>query len=237
MVWICDVIHKTETHTSVLRPSGLCLGLPRWAGTRKVKPIWILLKEETVSDSGISWAMCKSAPWPRVPESQTHNHASTPPLSFLKAGCPCCRPTNSVKALKVHQETCTKDLVKCSHAVFNICKWADRQTYHNTLHPPRGKVTIKKYHRITNTSGNVCSCSVRSQCRYWRDIIQSWPMRKSFWRQKNGSCDVRSRRSTRRCSLHTGNTSQHTGSTDIAQVVQVHIVRGAFSKFWDCSSY
>ena len=37
-------------------------GLPWWAGTRKVKPIWILLKQETVSGSGISWAICKSAP-------------------------------------------------------------------------------------------------------------------------------------------------------------------------------
>jgi len=32
---------------------------------------------------------------------QTDNHASTPPLKyFLQAGCPSCRPTNSVKALK-----------------------------------------------------------------------------------------------------------------------------------------
>jgi len=31
---------------------------------------------------------------------QTDNHTSTPPLSFLQAGCPSCRPTNSVKALK-----------------------------------------------------------------------------------------------------------------------------------------
>jgi len=31
---------------------------------------------------------------------QTDNHASTPPLSFLQALCPSCRPTNSVKALK-----------------------------------------------------------------------------------------------------------------------------------------
>ena len=31
---------------------------------------------------------------------QTDNHASTPPLSFLQAGCPSCRPTNSIKALK-----------------------------------------------------------------------------------------------------------------------------------------
>jgi len=31
---------------------------------------------------------------------QADNRASTPPLSFLQAGCPSCRPTNSVKALK-----------------------------------------------------------------------------------------------------------------------------------------
>ena len=31
---------------------------------------------------------------------QTDNHASTPSLSFLQAGCPSCRPTNSVKGLK-----------------------------------------------------------------------------------------------------------------------------------------
>ena len=31
---------------------------------------------------------------------QTVNHTSTPPLSFLQAGCPSCCPTNSVKALK-----------------------------------------------------------------------------------------------------------------------------------------
>jgi len=31
---------------------------------------------------------------------QTDNHASNPPLIFLQAGCPSCRPTNSVKALK-----------------------------------------------------------------------------------------------------------------------------------------
>jgi len=31
---------------------------------------------------------------------QTDNHASTPPLCFLQAGCPSCCPTNSVKALK-----------------------------------------------------------------------------------------------------------------------------------------
>jgi len=40
---------------------------------------------------------------------QTDNHASTPPL-FLQAGCPSCRPTNSVKALKANR--CKKTLVQ-----------------------------------------------------------------------------------------------------------------------------
>jgi len=31
---------------------------------------------------------------------QTDNRASTPPLSFLQAGCPSCHPNNSVRALK-----------------------------------------------------------------------------------------------------------------------------------------
>jgi len=39
---------------------------------------------------------------------QTDNHANTPPLSFLQAGCPSCRPTNSVKALKAKKESTKK---------------------------------------------------------------------------------------------------------------------------------
>ena len=36
---------------------------------------------------------------------QTDNHASTPPLSYVQAGCPSCHPTNSVKALKASYVT------------------------------------------------------------------------------------------------------------------------------------
>ena len=84
----CHDKQHTHTHTHL---TALFLGLPRWAGTRKVKPIWILLKQETVSGSGISWAIrqvCTSL--------QTDNHANTLPLSFLQTGCTSCRPTNSV---------------------------------------------------------------------------------------------------------------------------------------------
>ena len=51
-------------------------GLPRWAGTRKVKPIWILLKQETVRGSGISWAICKSASRSRQITTPAPHHSN-----------------------------------------------------------------------------------------------------------------------------------------------------------------
>ena len=57
-----------------------------------------LLKQETVSGSGISWAICKSASRSRQITTPAPHHSV-----FLQAGCPSCRPTNSVKALKVEK--------------------------------------------------------------------------------------------------------------------------------------
>ena len=95
----------THTHT---RLTALFPGLPGWAGTRKVKPVWILLKQETVSGSGISWAICKSAPRSRQTTTPAPHHSV-----FLQAGCPSCRPTNSVKALKANH-------INCVNAVKNL---------------------------------------------------------------------------------------------------------------------
>ena len=52
-----EAISFSNTHTYT-RLTALFLGVPRSASTRKVKPIWILLEQETVSGSGISWAIC-----------------------------------------------------------------------------------------------------------------------------------------------------------------------------------
>ena len=61
----------THTHTSLM---ALFPGQPRWASTRKVKPMWILMKQETVSGSGISWAICKSAPCSRQTTTPAPHH-------------------------------------------------------------------------------------------------------------------------------------------------------------------
>ena len=67
MFW--GIIH-THTHLTALFP-----GLPRWTGARKVEPIWILLKQETVSGSGISWARCKSTPSSRPTTTPVSRHS------------------------------------------------------------------------------------------------------------------------------------------------------------------
>ena len=95
-----------------------------FSGTRKAKPVWILLKQETVSGIGISWAICKSAPLSRQPRQQ-------PTTQFLQAGCPSCHQTNSVKALKafvmymafsfIDCETCS--LLWCSKVIFVAFGW------------------------------------------------------------------------------------------------------------------
>ena len=75
------IIRKAHTHT---RLTALCPGLPGWAGTRKVKPILILLKQETVSGSGISWVICKSAPCCRkIATPAPHHSVFTGRMPFL----------------------------------------------------------------------------------------------------------------------------------------------------------
>ena len=79
---------KIHTHT---RLTALCPGLPWWAGTRKANPIWILLKQETVSGSGISWAICKSAPRSRQITMPTPHHS----VFYQPDALPVAQPTVS----------------------------------------------------------------------------------------------------------------------------------------------
>ena len=71
--------------------TALCPELPRWAGTRKVKPTWILLKQETVSGSGISWTICKSAPRSRQISTPAPNHS----VFYRPDALPATQPTAS----------------------------------------------------------------------------------------------------------------------------------------------
>ena len=73
-----------STHTHTQQFNGPFPGLPGWAGTRKVKPIWILVKQVTVSGNGISWAICKSAPCSRqITMPAPHHWVFYRPDAFL----------------------------------------------------------------------------------------------------------------------------------------------------------
>jgi len=91
-------IHQLLRDISILRPSGLCLGLARRVGTRTN------LDFTEARDSEWQWHQLGHMQICTLP--QTDNNASTPPLSFLQARCPSCHPTDSVKALKAFREKC-----------------------------------------------------------------------------------------------------------------------------------
>jgi len=76
------------THT---RLTALFPGLPGWAGTRKAKPIWILMKQETVSGSSISWAICKSACRSRQVTMPVSHHS----VFYRPDALPAAQPTAS----------------------------------------------------------------------------------------------------------------------------------------------
>ena len=92
-----NLLHThTHTHLTVLFP-----GLPGWAGARKVKPIWSLMKQETVSGSGISWAICKSAPCSRQITTPAPHHSV-----FLQAGCT--RPVKKLSGVLAWLHVCVE---------------------------------------------------------------------------------------------------------------------------------
>ena len=92
----CTCTNITHTHP---RLTALFLGLPRWAATRKVKPIWISLKQETVSGTGISMAICKSAPRSRQITTPAPHHS----VFYRPDAHPAAQPTASKHWRQMHK--------------------------------------------------------------------------------------------------------------------------------------
>ena len=73
---------KAQQHTHTF--NGPLSGTTHVSRYQKVKPIWILLKQETVSGSGINWAICKSAPRSRqITMPAPHHSVFTGRMPFL----------------------------------------------------------------------------------------------------------------------------------------------------------
>ena len=89
-------VHKvTYTHTHTRKHTRTCLtalfqvypGEP----VPEAKPIWILLKQETVRGNGISWALCKSAPRSRQITTPAPHHS----VFYRPDALPAAQPTAS----------------------------------------------------------------------------------------------------------------------------------------------
>ena len=108
---VCDVLcgHAVHGHDSVVQPTPQRTLLqlpytrqqltyshihtffqdyPRWASTRKVKPIWILLKKRQSE-----WQWHKLGYMQVCTSLQTDNHTSTSPLKFFTGRMPFLPPT------------------------------------------------------------------------------------------------------------------------------------------------
>ena len=85
----CGVL-PLESYTHP-RLTALFPWLPRSAGTGKVKPIWVLLKQETVSGSGISLVICKSAPSSKETTTPAPHHSDF----YRPDALPAAQPTAS----------------------------------------------------------------------------------------------------------------------------------------------
>ena len=89
--------HTTHTHTHTHQFNGFFSGTTQVSRYQKVKTN---LDFTEAGDSEWQWHQLGHMQVCIL--LQTDNHASTPTRKFLQAGCPSCRPTNSVKALKAN---------------------------------------------------------------------------------------------------------------------------------------
>jgi len=111
-----------------------------------------------VSGNGISWAVCKAVPCSR----RITMHPTT---QFLQAGCPSCRPTNSVKALKEQKftsfvSTFTKSNGRCISTLIypaschlqcilssrsaTVCNWSQHTYAHKRTHRQTDRQTERR---------------------------------------------------------------------------------------------
>ena len=142
----CQTVIHTHTHT---RLTALFPGQPGWAGTRKVKPIWILLKQETVSGSGISWAIYKSAPCSRQITTPATHHS----VFYRPDALPAAQPTVSK-----HWRDVSNSDIKPNHFDFRLSECKQNECVVNDVTSRRSS---GRYTQSETTSQNLRSRYVR----------------------------------------------------------------------------
>jgi len=133
--WFCSwyvILEMLHTHTHT-RLTALCPGLTGWAGTRDVKPIWILLKQETMSGSGISWSICKSAPRSRQIFTPAPHHS----VIYWPDALPAARPTASKHWRQIRNATRFWQIAIFAQPFFvmlSVCRWGHIAHCHDVMY-------------------------------------------------------------------------------------------------------
>jgi len=87
---------------------------------------------------------------------QTDNHASTASLSFLQAGCPSCRPTNSVKALKASSCTTNTEQIEVMELKGEVDRRVTNCVSSNNASTVVGVIHKLDRRRVLLTSRSTC---------------------------------------------------------------------------------
>jgi len=163
----CAGSHHQQGNTMLLqwgitphtyRLMALCPGLPGWAGTRKVKPIWILLKQ----GSGISWAICKSAPRFRQITTPTPHRS----VFYRPDALPAAQPT--VSKHWRHHLNGSKIIYSCQYSqTVTIALCGDHTHTHPFNGPFSGTTWVGRYQK-GNT--NLDFTEARDSERQWHQL-------------------------------------------------------------------
>ena len=171
-----------------LRLTALCPGLPGWAGTRKVKP-WILLKQETVSGSAISWDICKSAHCSRKITMPTPHRSVVYRLDALPAAQPTASKHWRLLVIYYLFENTdqTPDIPYIVHVIrcLHVCMWlcmrcsSRRNIDVTSKFLSKNKCNYLQHHTIHNYKFSMNNKNNRMLGKNYSQIIRSLPRRSS----------------------------------------------------------
>ena len=181
-----------HSHTHPLNgPLSGTTRVSRYHAMVKVKHIWILLKQETVSGSGISWAISKSAPRSRQITTQAPHHSVFCRPDALPAAWPSASKHSFIKYYNIlHQPSRVFPVQQQAPytCVFHQLQQAQhhcwQSTWHCTHHPSTdnqicNNSSCSSVKRITLSAGNMTQkqCKTDQQNCYRR----VWCMK--YWTQ------------------------------------------------------
>jgi len=142
--WIHPGSQTTDTRLMALRP-----GLPRMSQYQKGKT-----NLDFIEARDSEWQWHQLGPMQVCTSLDTDNYTSTPPLSFLQAGCPSCRPTNSVEALNAKTKVSLLGRFACTWCIVAAC------CYRCSC-------------RVVSLSDCLCVCVCRQKNCIWRHCVSN----------------------------------------------------------------